>query len=403
MTKAALSIQELSELWTADLNSIDIIEQDQRVILHAKTDLERNADGMLTRGMESQNQTQIGIAIQVFQNLALLERKLDGVREQHVKEVKLKVADALDVKKITSAAEESQGGASASASASATRASEAAKSASAASGPGRASLPAMGNMATFRAILWNNVEMILELVYNKSCEMVCLQKLLCKKRDAVTHQPFMKLLPGDKGQVCRRLWDEMVTLVRGSLAAASEDSNFLKQALEGEYPKLLRLFNDLWSRLHQVGTDLSQEGLPGLENPFSEPEMDAQLRQTLAPFERAYLSRSLSRLFDPVNLLFTAGDVPTEAELLQVFKGVSSELNVSLVDPQLSLTVAKNVAKTVRLMVVKCEQALCTDGEVRGKESILGYLTVFCPSSNLLIEKECMLASKVLVRIFLGE
>lgn len=69
MTKAALSINELSELWSPELNNIDVLEQDQRVILHAKTDLERNADGMLSRGLESQNQSQIGIALQVIRYL----------------------------------------------------------------------------------------------------------------------------------------------------------------------------------------------------------------------------------------------------------------------------------------------------------------------------------------------
>ena len=29
-------------------------------------------------------------------------------------------------------------------------------------------------------------------------------------------------------------------------------SIFIKQAFEGEYPKLLRLYNDLWKRLHQL-------------------------------------------------------------------------------------------------------------------------------------------------------
>ena len=31
-------------------------------------------------------------------------------------------------------------------------------------------------------------------------------------------------------------------------------STFLKQAFEGEYPKLLRLYNDLWSRLQQFSS-----------------------------------------------------------------------------------------------------------------------------------------------------
>ena len=61
MTKAALSLNELSELWTADLDKIDLVEQDQRVILQAKAEVERSADGMITRGMEAQNQNQVCI------------------------------------------------------------------------------------------------------------------------------------------------------------------------------------------------------------------------------------------------------------------------------------------------------------------------------------------------------
>ncbi|MEQ2195819.1 Conserved oligomeric Golgi complex subunit, partial [Xenoophorus captivus] len=33
-------------------------------------------------------------------------------------------------------------------------------------------------------------------------------------------------------------------------------SCFLKQAFEGEYPKLLRLYNELWRRLQQYSTSL---------------------------------------------------------------------------------------------------------------------------------------------------
>ncbi len=59
MTKAALSLSELTELWVPELDHVDVIEQDQRMILHAKSDVERGADGMLARGMENQNQNQV--------------------------------------------------------------------------------------------------------------------------------------------------------------------------------------------------------------------------------------------------------------------------------------------------------------------------------------------------------
>ena len=85
------------------------------------------------------------------------------------------------------------------------------------------------------------------------------------------------------------------------------------------------------------------------------------------------MSRSLSRLFDPVNLMFSAGEVPTEAELHQVFKGVSSEVGVAAaVDARLAAAVCRNVAKTVRLTCVKGEQMLVTDGEA---SQVVGYPT----------------------------
>ncbi len=71
--------------------------------------------------------------------------------------------------------------------------------------------------------------------------------------------------------------------------------------------------------------------------------------------------------------MFSAGEVPTDTELHQVFKGVSSELGVAAaVDPGLVATVCRNVAKTVRLTCVKCEQILVTDGEA---SQVIGYPT----------------------------
>jgi hypothetical protein len=38
----------------------------------------------------------------------------------------------------------------------------------------------------------------------------------------------------------------------------------LKQAFEGEYPKLLRLYNDLWRRLQQFSENMNATVTPGL-------------------------------------------------------------------------------------------------------------------------------------------
>ncbi len=51
---------------------------------------------------------------------------------------------------------------------------------------------------------------------------------------------------------------------------------------------------------------------------------------------------------------------------------MASELNIASVDSQLSLAVSRNVAKTVKLMCVKCEQILVMDGEA---SQVVGYPT----------------------------
>lgn len=57
-------------------------------------------------------------------------------------------------------------------------------------------------------------------------------------------------------------------------------SSFLKQAFDGEYPKLLRLYNELWRRLQQYSTSLqgALTATPGSDSSMdgSGAELDSQ-------------------------------------------------------------------------------------------------------------------------------
>ena len=52
-------------------------------------------------------------------------------------------------------------------------------------------------------------------------------------------------------------------------------NTFLKQAFEGEYPKLLRLFNDLWRRLSPLSSLMATSTVMSSSLP-DEPTNDAQ-------------------------------------------------------------------------------------------------------------------------------
>ncbi len=50
-------------------------------------------------------------------------------------------------------------------------------------------------------------------------------------------------------------------------------NTFIKQAFEGEYPKLLRLYNDLWRRMQQFTGNMNSTSVPS--TPLLHPGGDA--------------------------------------------------------------------------------------------------------------------------------
>uniref|UniRef100_A0A673KYR8 Conserved oligomeric Golgi complex subunit 5 n=1 Tax=Sinocyclocheilus rhinocerous TaxID=307959 RepID=A0A673KYR8_9TELE len=349
ITKAAQSLNELDYLSQGvDLSGIDVIENDLLFISRARLEVENQAKRLLEQGMEIQNPSQVGTALQVFYNLGNLRETIRSVVDGYRTSVQENVINALDIKVLTQPAN--------------TR-----------GAPGRAVMPTPGNTAAFRAALWTNLEKLMDQICAACGQVQHLQKVLTKKRDPVSHvygkYDFISIF----------------VLIFTS-------STFLKQALEGEYPKLLRLYNELWKRLQQYSTSIqgalvsSGAGLD-VELPVSEhdaedlftqtkPDYDPEkdLKDSLQPYEAAYLSKSLSRLFDPINLVFPQGgrNPSSNDELDSIIKTIASELNVASVDSGLTIAVAKNAAKTVQLFCVKSEQLLCTQGDA---SQVIGPLT----------------------------
>lgn len=357
ITKSAQTLGELSYVGkTVDLSGLDSLEKDQQFIRQARNTVESQADDMLREGMEQHNQSQVATALQVFLNLEILAERVARVVDDARRRLESDVKNALDLKQL------SYGG----------------TSEPRVGGPGRAAIPSMGSAAVFRTNLWHNVEQLTNQIYDSCSRVQHLQRVLFKKRDPVTHVPFIQLLlldekgsandvgtTGSRRDVTSVFWDDVTRVLTKEFVRAANESMYIKQAFEGEFPKLLRLYGDLWRRLRQFSSNISDAG-GGIDDESSNAVFDpeAALRATLESFQNAYHSRSLSRLFDPINVMFSPGcDLPTTEEVDSVVRIMVSELNVAPIDRLLGTTVAKNVANTVQLFVVKCEEMLSTDGE----------------------------------------
>ncbi|KAL2102689.1 hypothetical protein ACEWY4_001857 [Coilia grayii] len=327
-------------------------------LLPAECSCSHSHTASLSNGAEEnecceRNPTQVGTALQVFYNLGSLRETISAVVDGYRASVKDNVTTALDIKVLTQPAN--------------TR-----------GAPGRAIMPTPGNTAAFRAALWTNLEKLMDQICAACGQVQHLQKVLTKKRDPVTHVCFIdEIIKDGQPDILYTFWNSVTETLSVEFQRATGDSTFLKQALEGEYPKLLRLYNELWKRLQQYSSSiqgaLSTQGGLDLPVELHTSETDSQdlftqtkqdydpekaLKDSLQPYESAYLSKSLSRLFDPINLVFPQGgrNPPSNDELDSIIKTIASELNVASVDPSLTVAVAKNAAKTVQLYCVKSEQ-----------------------------------------------
>uniref|UniRef100_A0A7N6FLN0 Conserved oligomeric Golgi complex subunit 5 n=1 Tax=Anabas testudineus TaxID=64144 RepID=A0A7N6FLN0_ANATE len=369
ITKAAQSLNELDYLSQGvDLSGIEVIENDLLLISRARLEVENQAKRLLEQGMEIQNPTQVGTALQVFYNLGSLTETISSVVGGYRTTIQDNITSALDIKGLTQPTNPR-------------------------GAPGRAVLPTPGNTAAFRAALWTNLEKLMDQICAACTQVQHLQKVLMKKRDPVTHVCFIdEIIKVGFGLIPIRNWGQGDSLAKQLKTRISLFPP--TQAFEGEYPKLLRLYNELWRRLQQYSASLqgaltSGGGAMDVPLDIGATETETQdlfmhgkqdynpekaLKDSLQPYEAAYLSKSLSRLFDPINLVFPMGgrNPPSSDELDSIIKTISSELNVASVDPNLSLAVAKNAAKTVQLFCVKSEQLLCTQGDA---SQVIGPLT----------------------------
>eukprot|EP00118_Oscarella_pearsei_P006868 m.32054 g.32054 ORF g.32054 m.32054 type:complete len:832 (+) comp31589_c0_seq8:1605-4100(+) len=345
LAKAAQSLYELLELFNdSDLKGIQVVERDRVWVGKAQDEIEKQAQAMLISGLESQNPTQLGVALQVYYNLECLGVRMERVRRLWVNRLQDSVRKALDPSQITQA-----------------------KTPGGTFGPGRVDMPALGSSAQWRANLWTRMEQMTNSIDAAFGQVYHLQKVIAKKRDPVTQIAFAEELCKDRSTL-DVFWESVLVLVEEELSVAAHASTFIKQAFESEYPKLLRLFNDLGSRLSQRQPIIIQSTTLNPTDPPTDVSITKCLEKsaaysfgkTLSHFEAAYIARSLSRLLDSVNVVFPAGSKlpPSKDEIAGIVKTMTNELSTVVFDDRLLKIVSSNASKAVKTMTAKSEQLI---------------------------------------------
>jgi len=325
ISKAAATLTELNELTeVVDLRGVDAVDAEAQWISEAQSQINKSAQEMLVVSMDTQNQTQLGTALQVFRNLNRLQETVRKLVDESLAQTEQAIGEALDHTTLADS--------------------------------GTAAVGSSSDAAR-RATLWTRIESLLNKFLNMVVRIRHLERVLVKKKDVTTQVRFLDdVLPEGDASLVEQFWTSATNYLKTEFARISAASSFVKDSFVGEYPKLLRLFKEACTR---ISASTNVDALVSVHQNNSESSM---LLRTVSQFEIEFLARSLERMFDPVRLVFPdRGRLPPSVdEVVNICKTVATELSISNVDNGFAVKIARNVAKTIQLYGTKSELMIST-------------------------------------------
>ena len=111
-------------------------------------------------------------------------------------------------------------------------------------------------LVAFAGILWSRTETLADSIYNHTSKINTLESYLSRKNDSTSRvflleyvKSEMKGLQSQEEGLKAFFWRILCENLDIQLKAATKSANFLLQVLQAGYPKLLRVFTDLFGRI----------------------------------------------------------------------------------------------------------------------------------------------------------
>ncbi|KAF9157914.1 Conserved oligomeric Golgi complex subunit, partial [Actinomortierella ambigua] len=276
LTKAALTLSEIDALLQeSDLEGIHIVDEEVKKLESVRTNIIDSADRMLQEGMRTQNQAQVGSALQVFYSLNGLGIKIQAITSNIADRLHSQLKHALDLPSLQREARESGGS-------------------SAAAVIRRDGVPPPGAGPLWTSILWKRMEKLMDEMYDGCVRVYLLERVLERKRDPLTQVSFLDIVANSMdGNMIHRFWQSLSVHLEQELKNAARSSpQFLQPAFVDGYPRLLNLLHEFFSRVSVHSVNLPSEDVQS-------PEFVLMLR-SISVFEHAHLSRTAQRAQEPI-------------------------------------------------------------------------------------------------------
>ncbi|KAI9001852.1 Golgi transport complex subunit 5-domain-containing protein [Hyaloraphidium curvatum] len=363
LAKAALTYSEIeSILEGSDLAGIDAVSRLLPHLATSRASIVRVGDAHLRRGMQTGDQSALAYGLQVHRNLAQLPRTVKAAADALLEECSERVRGGLDVQAANKDARDGTGGAG---------------SQPAVRRAGGNEPVASAQAAVWASALWTRLEKAVDGVYGAVAEAYLLERVLRRRKDPISGATFEEeVLPAFGGEgVVEYVWRNLAANFDREIKNATKSSVFLLQTLQNAYPRLLRLVKDFFVRVRVIKGAFNDPTAPqppapdplpltpgassaSLPDDPTDPHELLFLR-SLSPLATAYIQRSATRMFDPINLAFpgerAARWVPAREDSERIVRVVAAELEQARFDAKLLRSVGRNAGKAAHAFAVKAE------------------------------------------------
>ncbi|KAL8512445.1 hypothetical protein ACS0TY_018791 [Phlomoides rotata] len=342
LSKAAQLHCEILTLYNeSHLSGIDVVDSDLKWVIEMGSKIREEGMKVLEKGLESLNQPEVGLGLQVFYNMGELRGTVDGLVSEY-KQMGVKgVSNALDMKAISGGGGYGGGGPG---------------------GVQRHGTPQIGGGAKAREALWQRMSGCMDKLHSIMLAVWHLQRVLSKKRDPFTHVLLLdEVMQEGDPTLTDRVWDALVKSFASQMKSVFTASSFVKEVFTVGYPKLLPMIENL---LERISRDTDVKGVP----PALTSEGKEQMVAAIGNFETAFLALCLSRLSDLVNSVFpmsSRGNIPSKEHITRIILRIQEEIEAVQLDAHLTLRVLREINKVLLLLAEKAEYLISTGPEAR--------------------------------------
>lgn len=306
--KEAAILFELNELISDyDFEGINILKDVLKEVKERKSALLESSTSLLQSSLLTGDKVKLLQCFKVFHNLQCTNEQIQNTAQTILEDLRKEINTALNVQLVSI---------------------EVKKSSSGRVAPGKANIM---NIQDLKVKLWDNIDKLFKVHMYNGCLKVMMLQNVVNELHAI----------GNFRNITKNFWSDLCTIFSKELERSNSTVN---QSVEIDYPKLLRNFNDLLSRLKCKDLELK--------------------RSCLKKWENSFLSNSLGKLLEPVRSMWHLNQVPNTDQIDNAVRVIAEALSISLGDKQLSISLANSVVKSVKQMKLETEQRISMDSDV---------------------------------------